>query len=119
MSSNRLQFEGDLNETALFQLEFDNSAIKFELKTSQYCPPGYYLSDRNCVCGSKIIFGIAYCNENINRAFILHGFWIGFLQKWNSNLLKSLSSRVLQLFDRQQRRSNASYRLQQSHRLCV
>ena len=78
MSSNRLQFEGDLNETALFQLEFDNSAIKFELKTSQYCPPGYYLNDRNCVCGSKIIFGIAYCNENINRAFILHGFWIGF-----------------------------------------
>ena len=44
------------------------------------CPPGYVVEHGRCVCGSaQDILQISRCDENITRAYIAGGTWVGYV----------------------------------------
>ena len=48
--------------------------------TMEYCPPGYELSKNICMCAARKYQGIASCRDDLKQAYIISGYWIGYIK---------------------------------------
>lgn len=82
VAQNKLQFVGNLNVSSTLKLETDRTILSFNIVSSNKCPPGFNISDdegdvdsKECQCAAENLFGLSHCENN--KAYIIHGFWIG------------------------------------------
>lgn len=78
VSQNQIQFVGELNASGILKLETDRTILSFNITTVSVCPPGFCIGDddsKECQCAAEVFFGLSHCENN--KAYIIHGFWIG------------------------------------------
>ncbi|XP_064385850.1 uncharacterized protein LOC135334553 [Halichondria panicea] len=99
LTDNSLTLYGEENDTGHIQLTtFGVRAISVTIKvTMDQCPPGYihdnYDGLRACRCLSNInrmnYRGIERCNESEFRAYVKHGYWVGYVKNRSESSLAS------------------------------
>ena len=93
ISHNRLKLcgkPGDKGKVVFSRLDFRRTMISLEVHM-QNCPPGFTMSDDNmvCTCAREPYFGIFKCDNDSFQAYIHRGFWIGYVDNGEEELLFS------------------------------
>ena len=96
LTDNSLTLYGKENDTGCIQLTtIGVRAISVTIKVIiDQCPPGYILHDKfkECRCSStnKMNYrGIERCNESKFRAYVKHGYWVGYVKNRSESSLAS------------------------------
>ena len=86
ITSNSIALRGRPHDSGTLQLStigVRNEAIQINVVMDE-CPPGYVLqNDNTCICSSltqnQHYVGIERCNKSLFRAYVKHGYWVGYV----------------------------------------
>ena len=96
ITSNSIALRGRPNDSGTLQLStigVRNEAIQINVVMYK-CPPGYVLqNDNTCICSSltqnQHYVGIERCNNTLFRAYVKHGYWVGYVSNGTVTRLAS------------------------------
>ena len=82
ISNNKIQLYGPEESTGHLILEKVDVSVSLSIKLTK-CPPGFTLDDGEgsglaCICAASTYYGIWKCDHSTTKAYISHGFWIGY-----------------------------------------
>ena len=82
ISNQTIQLQGRPHQTGSLVLQSTTprlTSVQLSIEL-QHCPPGFLLENNECVCNISSLSGFTECNTQNFVAFIIRGFWAGYIR---------------------------------------